>query len=119
MYGEHQSNASCVYIFLQWDNASAVLVVYDISNPETLQSCSKWLAGVRAVRPTGQRMLGALVGNKSDFREDKIDSRAEISEEEGARAAQDLGLPYFETSAATNARVEEPFKHIAMEFYKR
>jgi transport family protein 27 len=84
----------------QWENTSAVVVMYDISNPETLQSCNKWLGGVRAMRPTGQRMLGVLVGNKADFREDtSMDSRAEITRDEGLGAAKELGLQYFETSA--------------------
>lgn len=103
-----------------WENTSAVVVVYDISNPETLQSCNKWLGGVRAMRPTGQRMLGVLVGNKADFREDTtMDSRAEITRDEGMGAAKELGLKYFETSAATNSNVEEPFKYLAEEFYNR
>mmetsp|Transcript_24046 Transcript_24046/g.44645 ORF Transcript_24046/g.44645 Transcript_24046/m.44645 type:complete len:222 (-) Transcript_24046:429-1094(-) len=122
-----------------WENTSAVVVVYDISNPETLQSCSKWLGGVRAMRPTGQRMLGVLVGNKADFRDDNsMDSRAEITRDEGHGAAKELGLRYFETSAvrvaelyprqcshdfgvsqATNTGIEEPFKYIAEEFYNR
>lgn len=84
----------------QWENTSAVVVVYDISSPETLQSCNKWLGGVRALRPTGQRMLGVLVGNKADFRDDtSMDCRAEITKEEGQGAAKELGLQYFETSA--------------------
>lgn len=87
---------------LQWENTSAVVVVYDISNPETLQACNKWLGGVRAMRPTGQRMLGVLVGNKADFRADSsMDSRAEVSLEEGKGAAKELGLRYFETSAVS------------------
>lgn len=58
------------------------------------------MLGVRAMRPTGQRMLGVLVGNKSDFREDGgLDSRAEVSIEEGQGAARELGIKYFETSA--------------------
>ena len=87
---------------IQWENTSAVVVMYDISNPETLQSCNKWLGGVRAMRPTGQRMLGVLVGNKADFREDTtMDSRAEITRDEGLGAAKELGLEYFETSAVS------------------
>jgi hypothetical protein len=48
-------------------------------------------------------MLGVLVGNKSDFREDGgLDSRAEVSMEEGQGAARELGVKYFETSAVSN-----------------
>jgi transport family protein 27 len=29
----------------QWENASAVMCVFDISNRESLNSCAKWLTG--------------------------------------------------------------------------
>jgi hypothetical protein len=47
-------------------------------------------------------MLGVLVGNKADFRDDSsMDSRAEITKDEGQGAAKELGLKYFETSAVS------------------
>lgn len=81
---------------------------------------SSYMIGVRATRPTGQKMLGVLVGNKADFRDDAdLDSRAEVSFEEGQGAANELGLKYFETSAATTHGIDDPFKYIAEEFHKR
>lgn len=81
---------------------------------------SSYVIGVRATRPTGQKMLGVLVGNKADFRDDAdLDSRAEVSFEEGQGAANELGLKYFETSAATTHGIDDPFKYIAEEFHKR
>lgn len=100
-----------------YENASAVMVVYDVSNMESLQSCSRWLSSVRD-RPSNQRMIGALVGNKCDFREGGIDSRADVVKEDAHRLAADLGVAYFETSAASNIDVEAPFKHIAYLFYQ-
>ena len=41
------------------------------------------------------------MGNKSDFRDGSIDSRAEVSKDEGQRMAADLGLTYFEVSAVS------------------
>ena len=47
-------------------------------------------------------MLGALVANKCDFRDEGgLDSRAEVSLEEGQGAARELGVKYFETSAVS------------------
>jgi hypothetical protein len=61
--------------------------------------------GVRAIRPSGQRMIGVLVGNKSDFREDgALDSRAEVSLQEGQGAATEMGLKYFESSAVSKIK---------------
>ena len=47
-------------------------------------------------------MLGVLIGNKADFRDDGgLDSRAEVSFEEGQGAATELSVKYFETSAVS------------------
>ena len=40
-----------------YDNASAVMVVYDIAKPDTLKSCAKWINSVRGTRPSGLILL--------------------------------------------------------------
>jgi Ras family len=82
-----------------------------------------------------------LVGNKCDYRDGAMDTRAEVPAEDAANFAKQLELPvvvftykhicayslynsvnlckYFESSAANNLRVEDPFKYIAAEFRKR
>ena len=103
-----------------WDNTSAVMVVYDISSAETLRSTHKWLQNVRSTRSLGPKMVGCLVGNKTDYRADASDdSRDEVSTQNGEQTAAEMGLPYFETSAQTNTNVEAPFQSIAMQFFTR
>jgi len=107
-----------------YDNAAAVMVVYSIANRETLLSCNKWLSGVKGSKSTNNNnsshLIGTLVGNKCEFRSDlTLDSRAEVGLSEGQKTASELGLKYFETSAASNINVDEPFQYIANEFYKR
>lgn len=47
-------------------------------------------------------LIAVLVGNKCDFREESLDSRAEVSRESGQAYAKDLDrLTYFETSAVS------------------
>lgn len=82
---------------------------------------------MRAARPIGPQLIGVLVGNKSDFRQNSvyneagvvIDSRAQVIKEDAIRTAQSLELTYFEASAALNNGVEDPFKFIAYEYYKK
>ena len=94
-------------------------------------------SGVHECRPSGPRLMGALVGNKSDFRDGSVESRAEVVREDARRLAVELGLAFFETSAVTapsyyllqsdnkfahqasNIGVEEPFKYLANQFYQR
>merc|ERR1719198_886111 len=102
-----------------WENASAVMIVYDITSQESLQSCSKWLQQIQASKNGGPKFIGVLVGNKSDHRDGAIDTRAEVIEVDAMNFGKQLDLQYFETSAATNTKVEEPFKYIATEFYRR
>jgi len=100
-----------------YDNASAMMIVYDIGNMESLQNAVKWIQDARKSR---QGLDGVLVGNKSDFREGGgPDSRAEVVREDAKRLAEAHKLDYFETSAATNTDVEHPFKFIAEKFYDR
>lgn len=102
-----------------YENASAVMVVYDISSLESLQTCGKWLMNVRQGQSTGPRMLGCLIGNKCEFRDGNIDTRADVRKDEAEAIAKEVKLAYFETSAAQNINVDEPFKYIAEQFYQR
>lgn len=103
---------------MQYENASAVMCVYDIANRDSFSSGSKWVqckshflvtlfttayfswfnAAVRAVRPIGPPIVGVLVGNKTEYR-DGTDSRAAVERDEAEQHAVALGLEYFETSA--------------------
>ena len=55
-----------------------------------------------------------LIGNKSD-----LDSKRQVSAEEGANFAREHGLIFLETSAKTAANVEEAFVNSAREIYKK
>jgi transport family protein 27 len=102
-----------------YENVSAVMVVYDVTSSESTQSCAKWLSGVRAMRPVGPPLPGVLVGNKCEYRDGTIDSRCEVMKDDAQKMANELGLGYYEASAATNSGVEAPFQYIAREFHKR
>jgi transport family protein 27 len=102
-----------------YENASAVMSMYSIASRDSLHATSKWIAAVKAVQNSGVALIGAFVGNKCEFRDGSIDSRAEVGMQEGRESAEVQGMAYFETSAANNINVEEPFQYIAHEFYKR
>jgi transport family protein 27 len=101
-----------------YENTAAVMLVYSVTNKDSLQSCIKWLAAVKAATQTSSDagLVGVVVGNKLDGRELGM---GEVAQADGEGLSKSLGLKYFETSAAHNTNVDEPFKHIAMEFYKR
>lgn len=114
-----------------YEDASAVMVVYDVASHDSLKSCGKWLEGVTSTRKASQGqsqssqspIIGVMVGNKKDYRggsgTSQGDSRAEVSQEDAQRMAGDLGLSFYEASAMANDGVDEPFQYIAQEFYRR
>lgn len=106
-----------------YENASAMMVVYDVSSAESLQSCGKWMRQAQQTarngRSSGPRMVGCLVGNKCEYRDDGTDSRVAVQKADAEALATEMGLSYFETSAAQNANVDAPFKYIAQQFHQR
>ena len=77
--------------------------------------------------------IGALVGNKKDYRPEGMgpdsaafpmrDSRAEVSREEALRIGADLGLAFFETSAvilaSCNVSISLTFFPIPLAIFSR
>lgn len=55
--------------------------------------------GVKAIQNSGVALVGAFVGNKCEFRDGSIDSRAEVDTLEARETAESLGMAYFESSA--------------------
>jgi hypothetical protein len=56
---------------------------------------------VKAAQNQGVNLIGAFVGNKCEFRDGSIDSRAEVDLLEAKGIAESLGMAYFETSAVS------------------
>ncbi len=63
MRGRHLLCA-CARARAQWENASMMVVVYDVSNAESFKSCAKWIKRVRDANPD-HRVAGVLVANKA------------------------------------------------------
>jgi hypothetical protein len=82
--------------------AHGVVVVYDITNHESFQNVSRWIADVREVAPQASLIL---LGNKSDL----IHLRA-VTTAEARAFAEANGLAFMETSARDASNVKEAFR---------
>ncbi|GAQ84669.1 Rab family GTPase [Klebsormidium nitens] len=91
---------------LYYRGASAAIVAYDITAPESFQKAQYW---VKELQKHGSpNIVIALVGNKADL----ADKRA-LQREEAETYAESNGMFYIETSAKTADNIQELFQSIA------
>ena len=90
--------------------AAGALLVYDITRKETFNHLTRWLEEVR--QNGNPDIMVMLIGNKAD-----LDSRRQVSTEEGERFAKENGLIFLETSAKTAFNVEQAFLQTSQMIY--
>jgi GTPase SAR1 family protein len=84
--------------------ANAIILLYDVTNPSTIDSASDWINEI--LHYVNQEVLIYLVGSKIDLKERKI------SLEQGKQLAAKLKLEYWELSSKTGEHVDELFYRI-------
>lgn len=90
---------------MYYRNASAAIVVYDITNQATFEVLRDWIRELQKLGPPN--IILAIAGNKCDLEENR-----EISTTEGQTFAQEIGAIFSETSALTATNVEWLFVEI-------
>lgn len=85
-----------------YKGAVGALLVYDITRKETFLHAVKWLEEVR--NNSSKNIVVILVGNKKD-----LESKRQVSYEEGEQFAKENGLMFLEVSAKTALNVEDAF----------
>lgn len=91
-------------------DAKIALIVFDLTNPATLNSVSDWKQ--RLVDANSDPVQIMLVGNKSDLPD------RQISQEQGEAAANQIQALYRETSALSGKGINEVFEDICEEYIK-
>ena len=87
-----------------------VMLVYDVTNPDSFQHLGPWLDLVRKKCP--EKMLpGVVVANKIDLEE-----RQRVYIPEGQEFAKANNLEFVQVSAQRNQSVEQPFETICQMF---
>lgn len=90
-------------------DAYAAIVVFDVTNRESLRNCKTWIEDLKAQAP--ENCLMCLTGNKID-----LEDKREVSAEDMVLFAQENDLSMvFETSAKTNYGMEDMIYEIAVE----
>jgi len=86
--------------------AHGIIVVYDVTNPETFNNVQKWLQEIE--RYACETVHKLLVGNKCD-----LVSERKVSSDDAREFADQLNLVFLETSAKDSTNVEEAFSKMA------
>ncbi|KAI9018720.1 ras family-domain-containing protein [Phycomyces nitens] len=92
--------------------AAGALLVYDITRRDTFENLSTWLEDVR--QHANPNTVIIVIGNKSD-----LDSKRQVSREEGERFARENDLFFLEASAKSADNVEEAFVKTAQSIQKK
>ncbi|KAJ9474021.1 Ras-related protein SEC4 [Pseudozyma hubeiensis] len=92
--------------------AMGILLVFDVTDQKSFENVRTWHANIEQHASEGVSKI--LIGNKSDWEEKRA-----VTSEQGEELARELGIPYIETSAKSNANVEEAFFNLAREVKTR
>jgi len=92
--------------------AHGIIVVYDVTDAESFQNVKTWLNEID--RYANENVNKLLVGNKSDLTEKKV-----VDYQTAKAFADEIGVPFLETSAKNATNVENAFMTMAAEIKTR
>uniref|UniRef100_G3U9E3 Intraflagellar transport protein 27 homolog n=1 Tax=Loxodonta africana TaxID=9785 RepID=G3U9E3_LOXAF len=94
-----------------WESPNVLCLVYDVTNEQSFNNCSKWLEKARSQAPGSYLPVGVLVGNKTD-----LAGRRVVESSQAQAWALGQGLECFETSVKEMENYEAPFHCLAKQF---
>ncbi|KAF3450377.1 hypothetical protein FNV43_RR06457 [Rhamnella rubrinervis] len=92
--------------------AHGIIIVYDVSEMESFNNVKQWLNEID--RYANDNVCKLLVGNKCDLVESKV-----VDTQVAKAFADELGIPFLETSAKDSINVEQAFLTMAAEIKKK
>ncbi|KAH7543646.1 hypothetical protein FEM48_Zijuj02G0206100 [Ziziphus jujuba var. spinosa] len=92
--------------------AHGIIIVYDVTEMESFNNVKQWLNEID--RYANDSVCKLLVGNKCDLVDSKV-----VDTQTGKAFADELGIPFLETSAKDSINVEQAFLTMAGEIKKK
>eukprot|EP00792_Barthelona_sp_PAP020_P005869 TRINITY_DN2832_c2_g4_i1.p1 TRINITY_DN2832_c2_g4~~TRINITY_DN2832_c2_g4_i1.p1 ORF type:complete len:201 (+),score=58.51 TRINITY_DN2832_c2_g4_i1:166-768(+) len=89
-----------------------VIIVYNVNDPTSFEAVSSVLEEVRNI--CNSNCVVFLVGNQKDNNDEPI-----VSTQRAKLFAEEKGLVFMETSAATGKNVHDLFESVALDIYKK
>ena len=89
-----------------YKGANGIILIYDVTNLQSYENVKNWISQIK--EEANPNVLVYLAGNKIDVgEEDRV-----VKTEEGQKIANELNLPFYETSAKNGVNVNEIFEDI-------
>mmetsp|Transcript_11072 Transcript_11072/g.17475 ORF Transcript_11072/g.17475 Transcript_11072/m.17475 type:complete len:203 (+) Transcript_11072:128-736(+) len=92
--------------------AHGIIVVYDVTDQESFNNVKQWMNEID--RYANEKVNKMLVGNKCDLTSKKV-----VDYNAAKEFADQLGIPFLETSAKNSTNVEQAFITMAAEIKAR
>ncbi len=89
---------------LYYNGAQCVIIVFDLTKPESFESIRNWYSDVKNNFPNFNEIEVVLCGNKCDLEEE-----IQISQEKALSLANELNISYLETSARIGKNIDKVF----------
>ncbi|CAD8205459.1 unnamed protein product [Paramecium octaurelia] len=89
-----------------YKGAHGIILTYDITDKQSFKDIENWLAEVE--KHASENVVRLLVGNKAD-----LESKRQVTYEEGKELADSLGIKFIEASAKANTNVDQAFMTLA------
>jgi small GTP-binding protein len=93
--------------------ANLVMLVYDVTNPDTFHLLRQWLEGIKQ-QNQGRQLTGVVVANKID-----LENRVAVGPQDGLAFAKSIGFKFFEVSTLQAKNLEDPFQCLAQMFFSK
>lgn len=91
--------------------ATAFVIVYDASNKQTFETCTKW---AQMAKEVGSNLPIYLLANKYD-----LEGKVEVSDSQAEAFAKAHDLKYGKCSALRGAGINEPIEQLAQLFLQK
>lgn len=95
--------------------AHGIIIVYDVTNRDSFNSVTEWMAQVRRYASSTTQIL--LVANKIDLVEDDEYARWYVTDAEGAQKALEFNVPFASVSASKGTYVLPAFDELIRSIY--
>ncbi|GFY82006.1 similar to RAS 5 [Actinidia rufa] len=92
--------------------AHGIIIVYDVTDQESFNNVKQWLSEID--RYANENVNKLLVGNKSDLTTNRV-----VSYETAKAFANEIGIPFMETSAKDATNVEQAFMAMSSDIKNR